>query len=94
MSLSQRLQNKNNSGDLENINLPDSKPVPEEKVDKYAALKMKIHKEVIERILESSYPEESSGAEKLLKKYAPRLNNFFHKAKTAFLSTERCFLLK
>lgn len=34
-----------------------------------------INKEVIERILESSYPEESSGAEKLLKKYAARLKD-------------------
>lgn len=50
MSLSQRLQSKNNLGDQENISVPDNKPVPEEKVDKYAALKLKIHKEVIEKI--------------------------------------------
>ncbi len=50
MSLSQRLQSKNNIGDQENISVPDSKPVPEEKIDKYAALKLKIHKEVIEKI--------------------------------------------
>jgi len=50
MSLSQRLQSKNNLGDQENISVPDSKPVFEEKIDKYAALKLKIHKEVIDRI--------------------------------------------
>ena len=50
MSLSQRLQSKNNLSDSENITVPDSKPVVEEKADKYAALKLKIHKEVIERI--------------------------------------------
>lgn len=50
MSLSQRLQSKNNLSDQENISVPDNKPVPEEKVDKYAALKLKIHKEVIEKI--------------------------------------------
>ncbi|MBP1761237.1 MAG: type secretion system protein [Firmicutes bacterium] len=49
MSLSQRLQSKNLSGDQENTSVPD-KPVSEEKVDKYAALKLKIHKEVIEKI--------------------------------------------
>lgn len=49
MSLSQRLQSKNLPGDQENASVPD-KPVSEEKVDKYAALKLKIHKEVIEKI--------------------------------------------
>lgn len=34
-----------------------------------------INKEVIERILESSYPEESSGAEALLRKYIKRLKD-------------------
>jgi len=34
-----------------------------------------ISKDVIERILESSYPEESQGAEKLLKKYSVRLKD-------------------
>ena len=50
MSLSQRLQNKNALGDPENITVPDSKHVCEEKADKYAVLKQRIHKEVIERI--------------------------------------------
>jgi pilus assembly protein CpaF len=50
MSLSQRLQSRNLTGDQQNTGMPDSKPMSEEKVDKYAALKLKIHKEVIEKI--------------------------------------------
>jgi hypothetical protein len=41
MSLSQRLQNKNALGDPENITVPDSKHVCEEKADKYAVLKQR-----------------------------------------------------
>jgi pilus assembly protein CpaF len=50
MSLSQRLQNKNNPTDRESVPIAEQHSAPEEKTDKYASLKLKIHKEVIDKI--------------------------------------------
>ncbi len=49
MSLAKRLHDKRGSMDKERLPLKEKNQVPDEKVDKYAALKLKVHQEVIEK---------------------------------------------
>jgi len=50
MSLAQRLHDKRGTTDRERQPLKEKGPVLDEKIDKYAALKLKVHQEVIEKI--------------------------------------------
>jgi pilus assembly protein CpaF len=50
MSLAQRLQDKKISSDRERMPLQEKAPMLEDKIDKHRALKIKIHKEVIDKI--------------------------------------------